>query len=124
MSTLTLSYKTAHITCIPSLAHSTETEQYALVFPSSLWVSKHQKSTSPAKFPNPPIKTEFENGQIRIVFLYLFPNSYIGFEFLSNKVAVAGCIPEMTMNYSPDDTQAISWIYPSKIGTKERFLPP
>lgn len=124
LSTFTLSCNTAHITCYPSFAHSTFTEQYALVLPSSLWVSNYQKSTSPARFPNPPINIALENGQILIVFLYLLPNSNIGLLFLSYNVAVAGYNPEITINCSPDGTQAISWIYPSNTGTSDLYFPP
>jgi len=52
--------------------------------------------------------TVYEKGHILIVFLYLFPNSKRGLQFLSYKVAVAGYVPEITMNLSPEEVHAIS----------------
>ena len=71
-------------------------------------LSKLQKSTSPARFPNPPIKQAFEKGHTLIVFLYLLPNSNRGLQLASNKVAVAGYIPDITINYFPLGSQATS----------------
>lgn len=59
-----------------------------------------------------------------MVFLYLFPNSKTGLQFLSYKVAVAGCKPEITMKWSPLGDQAKSWIYPSNSGTNDLVFPP
>ena len=97
MSTLTLSYKTAVIICLPLGAHSIPTVQYDLVLPNSSQLSRHQMSNSPAKLPKPPISAALENGSILIVFLYLFPNSNNGLLSLSYNVATAGYVPDITM---------------------------
>jgi len=51
--------------------------------------------------PKPPIKQRLENGQILIVFLYRFPNSNNGLQFLLYKVAVAGYMPDIKIKDSP-----------------------
>jgi len=108
LSTLTNSNRTLVIKFKPSGAQLIPTAHSSFALPIYFIEARSQKSISPSRLPNPPINTSYENGQILIVFLNLLPNSNMGFASLSYKVAVAGYVPDITMNCSPEGVHATS----------------